>query len=254
MDDEYLIRELLKGTVPWAREGFEVRAEAATAEEALRVIENARFDLVIADICMPVMDGIRMAEHLLELSPGTPVIILSGHDTTEYARRSVRAGVWDYLLKPIVPDELCAALRRVDRRLSALEASRGPEPRSPEQGSLVSAGRSWGVLDEVRAWLHERVHDPELSLRRAAKEFLLNPSYLSRRFKQAYGSSFTEYLAELRIKRAMELARTSGLGVAGIAREVGLPDSHYFSITFRKRTGRSLTQYRRELLDGSTQS
>lgn len=238
VDDEYLIRSLLKGTVPWEEEGFRVEAEADCAEAALELVAARTFRLAVVDICMPRMDGIEFASRAKEIDPDLPVVILSGHDTTEYARRSIRAGVWDYLLKPVCPEEIRAALQRVRRRLE----SAFPRPRPLD----ADAAKSWGVLDEVRGWLHERLEDPNLSLRRAAEEFLLNPSYLSRRFKQAFGVSFVEYVMEQRVRRAMELARASDVSGYEIGRAVGIPDAHYFSIVFKKYAGKTFSAYRGE--------
>lgn len=71
-----------------------------TAEEALAKLEAQGFDVVLTDISMPGLDGKALLEKVLELYPGTPVIIISGHSDQAQARSLMNRGAFDYLLKP----------------------------------------------------------------------------------------------------------------------------------------------------------
>jgi len=89
---------------------------ASTAEEALAKLEAHRFDVVLTDISMPGLDGKELLEKVLEMYPGTPVIIISGHSDHEQARSLMSRGAVDYLLKPfrleIVEESVKRALKR----------------------------------------------------------------------------------------------------------------------------------------------
>ena len=89
---------------------------ASTAEEALAKLEAQRFDVVLTDISMPGLDGKKLLEKVLEMYPGTPVIIISGHSDQEQARSLMNRGAVDYLLKPfrleIVEESVKRALKR----------------------------------------------------------------------------------------------------------------------------------------------
>jgi DNA-binding NtrC family response regulator len=73
---------------------------ADTAEQALAKLEAQPFDVVLTDISMPGLSGMELLERVLELYPGTPVIMVSGQSDEEQARRLIARGAFDYLLKP----------------------------------------------------------------------------------------------------------------------------------------------------------
>ena len=112
-DERYLLQEL-KETVPWERHGFQVVGCAASAEEALELFPRLHPDLLVTDIRLPGGSGLEL---LRQTAPRASIVI-TGHDDFEYARRALRLGVTDYLLKPIDDRELEAALTRVQLKLS----------------------------------------------------------------------------------------------------------------------------------------
>jgi len=106
LDDEYLVRELLKRSVEWEAVGMKVVAESSSAMEALEIIDELHPQVVFADICMPVMDGLEFSRRVLTKNRQTKIIILTGHDEFDYARECVKLGVSDFLLKPVDRDEI----------------------------------------------------------------------------------------------------------------------------------------------------
>ncbi len=112
-DDEIQIRKGLRLKVDWEEEGFEIACEASNGQEALEKLKNMDIDIVITDVRMPIMDGIEFAKRCHLEHPNVKVIVLSGYSDFEYVRSSMIEGVKDYLLKPVAPDELVDALRRV---------------------------------------------------------------------------------------------------------------------------------------------
>ncbi len=110
-DDEPYIRQGLKILINWEQYGFTVCGEAANGEEALELMKNMEFDLVITDIKMPKMNGIELIENTWkQLSKQLRFIILSGFYEFEYAKKAIKYGVVDYVLKPVQKDELIRAL------------------------------------------------------------------------------------------------------------------------------------------------
>ncbi len=73
---------------------------ADTAEEALNKLHAKRFDVVLTDISMPGLSGMELLKSVVELYPGTPVIIISGHSDQEHAQSLISEGAFEYLLKP----------------------------------------------------------------------------------------------------------------------------------------------------------
>ncbi|MHB8130110.1 MAG: response regulator transcription factor [Mobilitalea sp.] len=107
VDDEPYIRQGLRILINWEQYGFAICGEAANGKEAAELLESMQFDLVITDIKMPIMNGIELIEHTWEhLSKQIRFIILSGFYEFEYAKKAIKYGVVDYVLKPVQKDEL----------------------------------------------------------------------------------------------------------------------------------------------------
>lgn len=117
VEDESIIRETLRDTMPWARCGYTFVGEAADGEMALPLIRKAKPDVLITDIRMPFMDGLAMSKLVLQEFPDMKIIIISGYDDFEYARQAIRIGVEQYLLKPITKANLMNVLREVREKI-----------------------------------------------------------------------------------------------------------------------------------------
>ncbi|MCM3784986.1 response regulator [Neobacillus mesonae] len=124
VDDEKNIRLGLKAMIERQYpEGYQIEL-AANGQIALELNRKSRADLILTDIKMPVLDGIRLLEELNNEPGGRrpAVVLLSGYDDFEYAKTAIRYKVKDYLLKPIQRTELFDMLNRVDKELSEQEA------------------------------------------------------------------------------------------------------------------------------------
>lgn len=106
VDDEYLIRNLLKMRIKWDEFGMEIAGEASSAREALDMLDDLVPDIIFTDICMPFMDGIEFSRQAVERYPHIKIVIITGHDEFEYAKKSVKLGISDFLLKPINAEEI----------------------------------------------------------------------------------------------------------------------------------------------------
>ena len=101
VEDEMLIRQGVKNSIQWEKEGYEFVGEAGDGELALPIIFKEKPDLVITDIRMPFMDGLELSRLIRQELPEVKIIILSGYDEFEYAKEAIKIGVVEYLLKPI---------------------------------------------------------------------------------------------------------------------------------------------------------
>lgn len=113
VDDEFLIRNLLKLRIPWNELDMEVVAEASSAEEAMNIIDSNLPDIILTDICMPFMNGIELSKNIKAKYPNIKILIISGHDDFEYAKKSIKIGVSDYILKPIIPEDIKSILSEI---------------------------------------------------------------------------------------------------------------------------------------------
>ncbi len=85
-------------------------------EDALQIVSNFRFDLIILDNAMPGLTGLDVCKKFRDTGGKTPIIFLSGHSTSEVKSAGLDLGADDYIVKPFDPPELLARLRAVLRR------------------------------------------------------------------------------------------------------------------------------------------
>ncbi len=110
VDDEPLIRATLGEYL--TGEGFAVTA-CASGEEALAEAERRPYDVALCDVQLPGIDGIELFERLLKISPTTFVLLITAYATVESAVEAFQRGAHDYLMKPILLDEVVGKVRRL---------------------------------------------------------------------------------------------------------------------------------------------
>jgi len=118
VDDEKLERVLIRNGFDWEANGFEVIGEAGSGKEALEYVEHRKPEIVLTDISMPHMDGLELAEEILKISPNCHIIIVTGYREFDYARRAVKIGVEDFLLKPVNINEIADIAQKLKDKIS----------------------------------------------------------------------------------------------------------------------------------------
>lgn len=114
VDDDLNIVEMIKNMIPWDDIGIDEVLTANQGKRALECIYEHHPEIVISDIEMPVMDGLQLAEKIAEDETLDPeMIFLTCHADFGYARKAIRYGVREYLLKPFFPEELVAILSKM---------------------------------------------------------------------------------------------------------------------------------------------
>lgn len=117
VDDEMEVRSGILKKIKWEDLGFEIAGEAENGREALELAKKTLPDIVLTDIKMPFMNGLELAEELKSALPTAKVIILTGFDDFEFARKAIRLNVIEYALKPVSADDINEMLGRVKARL-----------------------------------------------------------------------------------------------------------------------------------------
>lgn len=102
------------------------------------------------------------------------------------------------------------------------------------------------MITQVKDYLHHNFDNDNLSLQEAAKHVRVSPSHLSKVFSQETGQTFMSYLTNTRIRKAMELLQSTNHKSYEVANRVGYNDAHYFSNLFKKVTGMTTTEYRKQ--------
>ncbi len=121
IDDEKSIRNTLKEIL--AYEGYDV-SEAQDGIEGIKLAEKDKFDIILSDIKMPKMDGIEVLEKLQEITPETPVVMISGHGNIETAVEAIRKGAFDYISKPLDLNRMLVTIRNAMDRSSLVKETK----------------------------------------------------------------------------------------------------------------------------------
>ena len=124
VEDERIARESIRDNVPWQEHDILFLGDAPDGEVALPQLLEKRPDILLTDIKMPFMDGLELARIVRKELPDTRIIILSGHNEFEYARKAITLGVNDYLLKPVSSRDILEAVDRSKAQILECRARR----------------------------------------------------------------------------------------------------------------------------------
>lgn len=233
-DDEAYIRNNLKSLFPWKELGYNICATFSNGLETLNYLETVGADVLLADIQMPVMDGLTLLRQLHEHRIPVKTVILSAYSEFEYARQGILYGAVDYIVKPLSYEEITDVFSSLHRSICA--------PKTLE---------SLDTLEQMKHYIHEHLADA--TLEEASAQIHLSADYLSRLFRKKTGISFSEYLLQARMQKASSLMKQIHLPVGEIAYHLGYKNPKNFTRAFRQYYGISPTDYRRQNEQEDTQ-
>lgn len=238
VEDEYYVRKGLIKTFDWDAMDCQVVGEAANGREGIAVIEETRPDLVIADVEMPVIDGIEMVRQLKGRQCKAEFIFLTGHQKFTYVHSALKLEAVDYLLKPFRYEDLEESIRKVKIRLHKVDEETAKTLLLTEEDFKATNIYIKKALSYVREHYAE-----ELMVTDVSEELKISEAYFCRLFKKETGYTFSQYLTNYRIHVAAGLLTNFPMKVSEAAALVGFSDSNYFSSQFKKLMGLSPSEY-----------
>ncbi|MGG1514089.1 response regulator [Paenibacillus oryzisoli] len=125
VDDEIYVLRAMRKSIDFAALGFDEVHQAMGAKEAMSILQTQAIDLIICDIEMPGMNGLDLIEWVNEHTPEVETIFLTGHAEFAYAKRAVQLGSFEYLLKPVKPEELTATIQLAIDKIEKDRAAAG---------------------------------------------------------------------------------------------------------------------------------
>ena len=387
VDDELIIRKGITECYDWKSLGFDSVLEAGNGVQALKIVREEVPDVILTDIRMPGCDGLLFAEKVKEISPNTVIIIMSGYNEFEYARKAMKIGIKEFLVKPTKVQDIVNSVKSAlyeiemsrnmnkkvtktllndlinsdsvdyDRLLGKVQLNVKDSPftivvfsysqyensdwhrlrdkvlicygimnileeffsdyskeifednmgnvallvslnvtmdRFAKQiddvclqieealNIIVKAGIGKEVksLSDIRAAYLEAVDKMtsknakeledkqilesvlnmakkyiddnlayDVSLNTVSKYVNMNPSYFSRFFHNRTGIKFSTYVEHIRIDKARKLLKDPDIKAYEVAELVGYSNAHYFGQLFKKYTGKTISEYRKQALD-----
>lgn len=250
-EDEDIIRKGLVYSVPWAEMDCSVVGEARNGVEGVELIKRLEPDIVMADINMPVMDGLEMIRETYE-DYNYSAIILSGYSNFEYARNAIRYGVTGYLLKPLKKEDLAEAVKDAKEKcmLRRTWLDRRQEREKWKNIQLIPkeevSREDDAVVREMLAFI-ARHYREKMVLQDVVDALNYSETFLNKRFKKQMGTTFIEYLNRFRIQKALELLKDGKTAVQDVSWMCGIGDYKYFNMVFKKYIGCSPKEYVSEI-------
>ena len=239
VDDEIMIREGFKRLFDWEAHGCEVIGEASDGMEALAQIDTLLPDIVIMDINIPIMNGLKVIEISRTKHPEIAYVIVSGYDDFSYCKKALQLQITDYILKPVDYEEFGSCIDKL--KISMYESK-------TRKNADLDKGDD-RVISSIMRYMQEHLSE-EISLSVLAEVFHLNPQYISQLFKNEIGVGFLAYLTNIRIEKAKKLLLSTSLSVTEIAENTGYGDYRVFTKVFKKTEGITPSQFRRGFLVG----
>ena len=236
VDDEIMIREGFKKLFDWNAHDCEVAGEACDGMEALTKIDSLKPDVVIMDINIPIISGLKAIQMARLKQPDTAFIIVSGYDDFSYCREALRLQIADYILKPVNYEEFGTCIDHLKIALFQRQTSGSGIPQEER------------AIHGITRFLQEHLAE-EISLSVLAEQFHLSAQYISQLFKSEIGVNFLAYLTNIRMEQAKKLLLTTPLSITEISERSGYRDYRVFTKAFKKSEGITPSQYRRTFLE-----
>lgn len=237
VDDEIIIRQGFIKLFDWQAHDCQVIGQASDELEALSKIDELKPDIVIMDINIPIMNGLKVIELSRIKHPDTAFVIVSGYDDFSYCRQALKLKITDYILKPVNYEEFGNCIDNL--KISLFESKKENKDSQQKDRMIVS----------ITKYLQNHLQE-DVSLNVLAQEFHLNAQYISQLFKSEIGVGFLTYLTNIRIEHAKKLLLSTDDAISDISDQCGYNDYRVFTKVFKKKEGITPSQFRRDFLKG----
>jgi len=241
VDDDYESRTTLCNCFPWSDVGFEVSAQFSNGKEALDYVKSNSVDVILCDIKMPIMSGIELVQALHSHTYKPIIVFLSGYRDFSYAQNAIAYGVRYYIVKPARYQELVDCFQQIKNELE-LKASVSKSSENTDTPSDANETVKDKQIEMIKAYIDE--HYQNVKLEDISKYVYMNPSYLSQFFKSKTGINFTDYLIEVKMKKAAMLLKDVSLRTYDISEMVGYTNAKNFARSFKNYYNMTPTEYR----------
>jgi len=237
-DDEDMIRNGLAKYIQLHTDRFDKIYLAENGQEAIDIIFRNKPDLMLLDVQMPLKNGIDVMQETQRAGILPVTIILSGYDEFKYAQQALHYGAKDYLLKPSRSSDILKMLNETaDELFGVLESN-----------IIIDPSEKNNFVEIAKDYINDHYYE-NLTLIGVADKVGITSGYLSTLFTQKMNCTFIDYLNKIRIDHACTYLHQNYLKTYEIAYKVGYRDEKYFSKVFRKITGASPSEYKRNKAD-----
>ena len=246
VDDEEKERSGIMGLIKKYSYPFET-FQAKNGMEALGMVRDEPFDVLLTDIKMPFMNGLELIKEVQKLGNWMIFIIYSAYADFQYAQNAVSLGVFKYLLKPISIKDF----RQLFSEVESLCLNKNGSDKKGMREKLFNLSldneektNQNRIIKTAKHLILANYSDPNLGLSYLADKINISPAYLSTLFKTETGRNVSAYIADIRISRAKQILKQGNLKINEVSDAVGYPNESYFIKLFKSREGMSPMQFR----------
>lgn len=237
IDDEKAVHIVITALGKWREYGIESPISEYNGMDGLKTMRELHPDIVFVDMQMPVMGGVDFLNKASVEFPKAKFIVVSGYDDFSYAQIAIKNGAVDYLLKPIVENDLNNALGKA---VSILNRENNIIPKKVlEDVNLPPREVIYAIKDYI-----EKHYNSEIKISMFTEKYFFSKEYLSKYFKKEFGYGIYEYALKLRMERAKELLSDPTLQIKDISERLGYSNNNYFSKAFKNYYNISPTEFR----------
>jgi two-component system, response regulator YesN len=244
VEDEPIIRRGILSLVNFKELNIMEVFEASDGKVALDIFNEKLPDLLLADINMPKMNGLELAQACKEIKPEVKICLITGYDYFDYALKALKLGVDDYILKPVSKKDIGELLGKLIKKIELERYKEEITLIVTELKSKSSSSEDEGYKAKIEKEIEINIGNSMLSLSYLSSKMKLSMGYLSSLFKNLFGVSFQEYVFTQRMERAKILLLSTEMKNYEIAESLGFEDANYFSSSFKKKYGMSPNQYK----------
>lgn len=236
VEDDLQLLQLLKELLS---AHYEV-VTAVNGQKALDMLKQKRFDLVVSDVMMPVMDGLELCRAIKEdvATSHIPVVLLSARAASEQLIEGLETGADSYIIKPFHPRHLFLSIDKLlhIRELLTSRFKENIEQRSEEVEQHLSE-RDRKLLDKAFLFIGEHYYSEELNADKLADELALSKAQLYRKIKALTGMTPHGLIKNFRLKKAREMILEDKYNISDIVFMSGFNNRTYFYRSYRELFG-----------------
>jgi DNA-binding response OmpR family regulator len=219
-------------------------SSALNGEEAMKIVNEKQPDLIISDVMMPVMDGIKFCKNVKQniKTCHIPVIMLTAKSQIDDQVEGIKSGADDYIPKPFSMSLLEAKVKNTIKTRKRLKAYYSNTMEiEPEKLAFTTLDEE--LLQKAKRIVEENIAEPEFSVDIFAQGMGMSRSNLHLKLKSITGESATDFIKKVRFGKALQLLEQKKYSVAEISYMVGFNSPSYFSTSFKKYFGYLPTEH-----------
>lgn len=233
-------------------DSYQVR-EASDGSEALRIVGDWLPDLIVSDVMMPEMDGLTLLKRLKSNvdTHHIPFVLLSSKTALADRMAGWEKGADGYLGKPFNIEELESLIDAlIENRLRVKGKFSGFQNMEGKIAAPEIKGNDEVLLDRIMNVINHNIDDSQLNVEKLSQEVGLSRAHLHRKMKELIGMTPSDYIRNIRLRRACELLRRPDIEVTQVAYKLGFTSQSHFSAHFKRFTGYSPSEYRAKCIAG----